>query len=118
MKKIIIRIILSICIIGLICATIFSLVKFDVWNPFSACFGMIKVIGKDNQYTIVQNFPYRVILSGPTFNVDEYMKEQGYEKSQREAEEPGEVIYTNGEKDFLIEYRMNGYYGKYTFREI
>ena len=118
MKKIVIKIILSICIIGLICATIFSLVKFDVWNPFSACFGMIKVIGKDTQYTIVQNFPYRVILSGPNFQIDEYMKEQGYEKSQREAEEPGEVIYTNGEKDFLIEYRMNGYYGKYKIKEL
>lgn len=118
MKKKIIIIVLIICIIGFICATIFSLVKFDVWNPFSVCFGMLKVIGKDNQYTIVQNFPYKVILSGPTFHIDEYMKGQGYEKSQKEAEEPGEVIYTNGEEEFLIEYRMNGYYGKYTLREL
>lgn len=118
MKKLIIKIIISICMIGFIIATIFSLVKFDVWNPFSSCFGMLKVIGKDNQYTIVQNFPYRVILSGPTFNVDEYMKEQGYEKSQKEAEEPGEVIYTDGEKELLIEYRMNLYYGKYTLKKL
>ena len=118
MKKIVIKIVICICIIGFICATIFSLVKFDVWNPFSACFRMLKVIGRDNQYTIVQNFPYKVILSGPTFHIDEYMKEKGYEKSQKEAEEPGEVIYTNGDKDLLIEYSMNGYYGRYKIKEL
>lgn len=118
MKKSIIKIIISICMIGLIFATIFSLVKFEVWNPFSSCLGMLKVIGKDSQYTIVQNFPYTVILSGPTFNLDEYMKKQGYEKSQKEVEEPGKIIYTDGEKELLIEYRMNGYYGKYTLKEL
>lgn len=55
-----------ICIIILLGATIFSIVKFNVWNPFSSCFGMLEILFTDKEYTIVQNIPSRVVFSKTT----------------------------------------------------
>ena len=60
-KGIIITIIM--CILILVSATIFSIAKFNVWNPFSSCFGMLEILFTDKEYTIVQNNPNRVGFS-------------------------------------------------------
>ena len=41
-----------ICIIILLGATIFSIVKFNIWNPFSSCFGMLEILFTDKEYTL------------------------------------------------------------------
>ena len=47
----------------LLSATTFSIIKFDVWNPFSSCFGMLKILFTNKEYIIVQNSPNRVAFS-------------------------------------------------------
>lgn len=63
-KEIIITIV--ICCAILLIATIFSIVKFSVLNPFSSCFGMLEILFTDKEYTIVQNYPHKVIFSKPS----------------------------------------------------
>ncbi len=63
MKRKGIIIIVVIGVVILLSATIFSIAKFNVWNPFSSCFGMLEILFTDKEYTVVQNIPNRVIFS-------------------------------------------------------
>jgi len=81
-KRIIIYITIIIAAAILISATIFSIYKFSVINPFSSCFGMFQILSGDKEYTIVQNYPHKVVFSKPDVRLlDEYMKKRGFELS-------------------------------------
>lgn len=116
-KRIIIIVI--ICFVILLSATIFSIAKFNVWNPFSSCFGMLEILFTDKEYTIVQNNPNRVVFSktADTSNksggqyLDEYMKSRGFHFVPEE-EMGGMLVYSNGSEKEYILFSTNKYYSK------
>ena len=117
-KGIIIAIV--ICCVILLGATIFSMVKFRVWNPFSSCFGMLEILFTDKEYVIVQNYPYRVGFgtSSDTANksgktcLDEYMESRGFHFLPEE-QMGASLVYSNGNEKEYIYFTENKYYSKW-----
>ncbi|MCI9286440.1 MAG: hypothetical protein HFJ57_00355 [Clostridia bacterium] len=120
-KGIIITIVM--CIIVLFSATIFSIIKFNVWNPISSCFGMLEILFTDTKYTIVQNIPNRVVFSktADTSNkssgqyLDEYMESRGFHFVPEE-QMGGMLVYSNGSKKEYILFSNNKYYSKWEWQ--
>ena len=112
-KRIIIAVI--ICILILVGATIFSITEFNVWNPFSSCFGMLEILFTDKEYTTVQKYPNRVVFCKEldTTNkssmqyLDEYMRNRGFVLEEQMG---GLFIYTNGSEKEYISYSVNRYF--------
>ena len=80
-KKTVFVIVMAILIVLFIGATLFSIYKFDVVNPYSACFGMVKILFTNSDYVEVQNFPKKVIFAKPNNSEQllmEYMKNRGF----------------------------------------
>ena len=105
-----------ICCAILLSATIFSLAKFHVWNPFSSCFGMLEILFTDKEYTVVQNFPKRVILSKSdqeSFEkVNKYIEDKGFYSVPEER--MGAIHkYSNGSKKEDVCISGNGYYTRW-----
>ena len=117
-KSIIITIIM--CFVILCGATIFSIVKFDVWNPFSSCLGMLEILFTDKGYTIVQNIPNRVGFSKTLDTsskssrqyLDEYMENRGF-YLEPEKGLGGMSVYSNGNEEECIVVSGNKYYSKW-----
>ena len=115
MKRKIIIITAIICILILLGATIFSIIKFNVWNPFSSCFGMLEILFTNKEYTTVQNYPNKVIFceeSGEKSRstrqyLDEYMKNRGF---ALEEQLWSFFIYTNGSEKEYISYSVNRWF--------
>ena len=116
-------IIIAICSVILLSATIFSIVKFSVWNPFSSCFGMLEILFTDTEYTIVQNTPNRVGFSktADTSNksggqyLDEYMESRGF-YFVPEEQMGGMLVYSNGSEKEYISFSTNKYYSKWKWQ--
>ena len=116
-------IIIAICSVILLSATIFSIVKFSVWNPFSSCFGMLEILFTDTEYTIVQNTPNRVGFSktADTSNksggqyLDEYMESRGFYLLPEE-QMGGMLVYSNGSEKEYILFSTNKYYSKWKWQ--
>lgn len=123
MKRKGIIIIVTICSVILLSATIFSIVKFSVWNPFSSCFGMLEILFTDTEYTIVQNTPNRVGFSktADTSNksggqyLDEYMESRGF-YFVPEEQMGGMLVYSNGSEKEYISFSTNKYYSKWKWQ--
>lgn len=121
-KGIIITIV--ICCAILLSATIFSIVKFSVWNPFSSCFGMLEILFTNKEYTIVQNNPNRVAFSktADTSNksggqfLDEYMGNRGF-YFVPEEQMGGMLVYSNGSEKEYISFSTNKYYSKWVWQQ-
>lgn len=120
MKRKGIIIIVATGVVILLSATIFSIAKFNVWNPFSSCFGMLEILFTDKEYTVVQNIPNRVIFSktGDTSDktsgqyLDEYMESRGF-YFVPEEQMGGMLVYSNGiEKEHIL-FSANKYYSKW-----
>ena len=80
-KKTVFFIVMAILIVLFIGATLFSIYKFDVVNPYSACFGMAKVLWTNSDYVEVQNFPKKVVFAKSNNSEQllmEYMKNRGF----------------------------------------
>ena len=118
-KRVIITII--ICIIILFGATIFSISKFNVWNPFSSCLGMLEILFTDKEYTIVQNYPSRVVFCKTSDTsdasnktsiqyLDEYMENRGLVLEEQLG---GIFIYSNGSIKEYISFSENGYFSRW-----
>ncbi len=123
MKKKGIIMTIVICVVILLCATIFSIAKFNVWNPISSCFGMLEILFTDKEYTIVQNTPNRVVFSktGDTSDktagqyLDEYMKSRNF--SFIPEEQMGAMlVYSNGTEKEHILFSTNKYYSKWEWQ--
>lgn len=112
-----------ICGIILLSSTIFSIVKFSVWNPFSSCLGMLEILFTDKEYTIVQNKPNRVAFSktADTSNkssgqfLDEYMENRGF-YFVPEEQMGGILVYSNGNEKEYILFSTNKYYSKWIWQ--
>lgn len=112
-----------ICGIILLSSTIFSIVKFSVWNPFSSCLGMLEILLTDKEYTIVQNKPNRVAFSktADTSNkssgqfLDEYMENRGF-YFVPEEQMGGILVYSNGNEKEYILFSTNKYYSKWIWQ--
>lgn len=123
MKRKRIIIIIAIGSVILLSATIFSILKFSVWNPFSSCFGMLEILFTDKEYTIVQNKPNRVAFSktADTSNksggqfLDEYMENRGF-YFVPEEQMGGMLVYSNGNKKEYILFSTNKYYSKWIWQ--
>ena len=123
MKRKRIIIIIVICCAILLSATIFSIVKFSVWNPFSSCFGMVEILFTDKEYTIIQSYPYRVIFSktSDTSNksaeqyLDGYMESRGFH-SVPEEQIGTMLVYSNGNKKECVVFSTNKYYSKWEWQ--
>jgi len=107
----------------LLSATIFSIAKFNVWNPFSSCFGMLQILFTDKEYTVVQNIPNRVIFSktGDTSDktsgqyLDEYMESRGF-YFVPEEQLGGILVYSNSTEKEHISFSTNKYYSKWIWQ--
>lgn len=114
---------IAICGVILLSSTIFSIVKFSVWNPFSSCFGMLEILFTDREYTIVQNTPNRVVFSktADTSNkssgkfLDEYMESRGF-YFVPEEQMGGILVYSNGGEKEYISFSTNKYYSKWEWQ--
>lgn len=114
---------IAICGVILLSSTIFSIVKFSVWNPFSSCFGMLEILFTDKEYTIVQNKPNRVAFS-KTVDIsnkssrnflDEYMESRGFYFVPEE--QMGRIlVYSNGSEKEYISFSTNKYYSKWEWQ--
>ena len=124
MKRKGIIITIAICGAILLSATIFSIAKFNVWNPFSSCFGMLEILFTDKEYTVVQNNPNRVAFSkiADTSNksggqyLDEHMQSRGFYFAPEE-QMGGMLVYSNGiEKEYIL-FSTNKYYSKWEWQQ-
>lgn len=117
------KIVIIICILLLLIATIFSILKFSVWNPFSSCLGMLEILYSNKEYTIVQHIPRKVGFSktSDTSNksagqyLDEYMANRGF-SFVPEEQMGGLLVYSNGNKKEFILFSANRYYSKWEWQ--
>lgn len=124
MKRKGVIIIIAIFGVILLSATIFSIAKFNVWNPFSSCFGMLEILFTDKEYTVVQNNPNRVAFSktADTSNksggqyLDEYMKSRGFYFVPKE-QMGGMLVYSNSSEKEYILFSTNKYYSKWEWQQ-
>lgn len=107
-------IIISILIIFLV-ATFFSIYKFSVINPISSCFGMLQILFTNKDFTIVQNFPHKVIFAKPTYSLYDYMKNRGFEFVP-EDQVGAYLVFSNGSNGEGIYTSTNGYYSKWIWK--
>ncbi len=111
-KKIIIPIVI-VLVISLI-AVFVSYSKFATINPISSLNGIIKISLTEKEYTVIQNRPYKVIVSkkktGEKYAqlmLDEYMEEREYVEIDR----AGSIItYSNGIDTETVDFSVNKYY--------
>ena len=123
MKRKGIIITMVICCAILLSATIFSIIKFRVWNPFSSCFGMLEILFTNKEYTIVQNIPKKVAFSktADTSNksggqyLDEYMESRGFH-SVPEEQMGAMLVYSNGNEKEHVVFSTNKYYSKWEWQ--
>lgn len=112
-------IIIAILVVVFMGTTIFSILKFGVWNPFSSCFGMIEILFTDKEYTIVQNIPNKVAFSktadtsntGSKQYLDEYMKSRAFHFLPEE-QMGSRLVYSNGNEKEYVYISTNKYYSK------
>lgn len=124
MKKRGIIITVIICVVILACATVFSIVKFDVWNPFSSCFGMLRILFTDTKYTIVQHIPNKVGFSktldtsdkGGGQYLEEYMAKRGFHIVPEE-QLGGMLVFSNGQEKEYVGFSTNKYYSKWVWEK-
>ena len=108
MKRFLIAIFIIIFTILFIGATIFSIYKFEVFNPISSCCGMLQILFTDKEYTVVQKVPYKVVLAKPDL-FEKYMNKQGFYEI-KEEQMGANHIYSNGKKKERVYRRTNAYY--------
>lgn len=113
MKK---KLLILTIILLIVIATLFSIIKFHVYNPVSSFSGMIQILFTDKEYVIVQNHPNKVIFSKPdTELLDRYMSENGYEYI--EEEQMGSMlVYKNDTDKDTIQFSINKYYSKWEWQ--
>ena len=117
MKK---KIVILVCIISFIAigytSMIISVNKTGVFNPISAVYNISKVIfDKDELYVVAQKKPWKIMFSKPYIDgksaqdiLDEYMKNDGYEMSDRMG---SMITYKNEEgNERRINFSVNKYY--------
>lgn len=71
-------------------ATIFSIFKFQVINPFASCFSMLRILFTDTEYVEVQNYPKKVVFSKGNNGIkllDEYTNTNGFYEIPEEQKE-------------------------------
>ncbi len=108
MKKFKIAIFIIIFIILFIATMVFSIYKFEVFNPISSCCGMLQILFTDKEYTVVQRIPYKVVLAKPN-SFEKYMNKQGFYEI-KEEQMGAEFVYSNGNKKERVYRRTNAYY--------
>ena len=95
-------------VVILICATIFSILKFEVYNPFSSCFGMLQILFTDKEFVVVQKLPKEVVITKPGY-LDEYLKNENWEEI--EENRAGSLgSYKKDGENASIYSRSNAYY--------
>ena len=117
-KKYFVMIIIAIVVtIIIIFATVFSIYKFGVINPFSSCFGMFQILFTNQQYVVVQNHPHKVVFSkspNAKMLLDEYMQNRGFEILPEE-QMGSMLVYTNNDSKEYILFTINKYYSKWSW---
>ena len=117
MKK---KIIIAACIIAFVVIAFISMIisvnVTGVLNPISSAYNMSKIMfDEDTLYVLAQNRPWKIMFSKPYVDgksaqdiLDEYMKKEGYEMSDR----MGSVITYKNEKgnEKRIHFSVNQYY--------
>ena len=110
-KVIITIIVVLLVILGSI---IFSFNKFATFNSMSSFIGVIKILFTNTEYDVIQRNPYKVIIAKPNTELrtanellDAYMKEKGFEKSDRHG---SMIIYCNGSEYEKVHFSVNAYY--------
>lgn len=117
MKK---KIIILVCIISFIAIGYISMMISvnitGVFNPISAVYNISKVMfDKDELYVVAQKKPWKIMFSKPYIDeksaqdiLDEYMKNDGYEMSDRMG---SMITYKNKEgNERRIHFSVNKYY--------
>ena len=117
MKK---KIIILVCIISFICIGYISMIISanitGVFNPISAVYNISKVMfDEDELYVVAQKKPWKIMFSKPYIDgesaqdiLDEYMKNDGYEMSDRMG---SMITYKNKEgNERRIHFYVNKYY--------
>ena len=108
MKKFLMSIFIIVFIILFIGAIVFSIYKFEVFNPVSSCLGMLQILFTNKEYTVVQRIPYKVVLAKPGC-FEKYMDKEGYYEI-KEEQVGAELVYSNGKTKEVVYRRTNGYY--------
>ena len=113
-KKIIIGIVIMLIIIVSI---LFSIFKFNVYNPISSFSAIIQILFSDIEYTVVQNTPNKVIFAKPQIEIfEKYMKDNGYECVKEEK--MGAIhVYRNNTHKVKIHFSMNQHYSKWVWED-
>lgn len=117
MKK---KIIIGVCIIAFVIIAFMSMIisvnVTGVFNPISSVYNMSKIMfDEDSLYVVAQNRPWKIMFSKPSTDgksaqdiLDEYMKKEGYEMSDR----MGSIITYKNENgnEKRIHFSVNQYY--------
>lgn len=115
MKKSI-KIVIAICIILILfgMGVFVSFAKFATLNPISSLGGLIEISITNKEYTIIQNNPWKVVISKPIHEdknaqqiLDEYMLENGYATIDRMG---SMITYSNGTDEEKVYFSVNKYY--------
>ena len=117
MKK---KIVILVCIISFIAIGFISMIISanitGVFNPISAVYNISKVMfDEDELYVVAQKKPWKIMFSKPYIDgksaqdiLDEYMKNDGYEMSDRMG---SMITYKNKEgNERRIHFSVNKYY--------
>ena len=95
-------------VVILICATIFSILKFEVYNPFSSCFGMLQILFTNKDFVVVQKWPKEVVITKPGY-LNEYLKNENWEEIEEKRVGALGSYKKDGENTWIYS-RSNAYY--------
>lgn len=119
-KKKIIIIIIMVVIVFYLLAIVYSMYKFKYINPLSTCLGITKILFTNEQYTSIQEYPNKVILSKANYEgknayelLDEYMYNRGFSKVERLG---STISYYNGIDYENIHFIYNKYYSAWEWQ--
>lgn len=111
-----IKVVISIfaVLLAILASIIFSFNKFSTFNLISSFTGVMKILFTNTEYDVIQSNPYKVIIAKPNTErklandlLDEYMKERGFEQTDRHG---SLIIYSNGTDYEKIHFSINAYY--------
>lgn len=106
MKKLVITI--AVILAVYLVATFVCYLELGTVNVISSAIGIVKLEYLDVQYVQVQKNPKAIFAKSP-FNLDEYMKKEGFEKKDQLG---GMCSYTNGDVIQYVEISSNRYFNE------
>lgn len=112
-KKKIVSISIALLIV-LVTSSFISYRIFNVINPFSTAYGLIRVIFMEKDYVVIQRSP-KVIVAKPNTSLQEYMKSLGFVEDEENRMGSLHRFYNDDSVQYVM-YSTNMYFSKWIWQ--